>query len=518
MHSNIWSYIPKDVHNNPLIRVEYSPYAMQQTRNIVKFWVDDDAVRRTYVEWISIDWAESKDLDDAIWAEKFHNWYRVYVHISDITEIIKIYSPLDLEALKRTTSIYRKDRVLNMFPEELSQNILSLDENWEKYTLSMKIDLDLNWNITDYDVFESKFKNLKRYDYETFIDDFKNPDSEFHNHLQLMYEIARLRRSQRKTSWANLDYDESDRRSYIWEKDNKISFFDKWISKILIEEFMILANICSAKLMFQNKIDWVFRSHDSQDERAYYTLNKNPHVGLALPDYTHFTSPIRRYSDDIVHRVLKMVYLRELPNPYSKSEIHDISKHINYSREVIDIIWNNIDIEKKSLDKIQKLKKSWENISTSSFTDDIRWNTKSKHPQKLPISIKNEIINDIKNWEKSDWAWCIWVFLLSKEEDIKKVLFDKLLKDTSIAPKAVLNILNETKMFDDWENKNLFFIDQIEQNEKFEITFNFKWEKIFKISTPLKWDENYKNKWFLRKKAVKKIFSHFLNFKEHNIK
>lgn len=149
MQSNIMSFIPKDLQSNPLIRVEYSPYAKQQVRNILNYWIDDQAVKRKFVEWITIDGAESKDLDDAIWAEKTSYWYMISVHISDVTEAIPIYSPLDLEALKRTTSIYRRDHVLNMYPPELSQDLLSLDMNWDKLTLSLDINLDFDWNILD---------------------------------------------------------------------------------------------------------------------------------------------------------------------------------------------------------------------------------------------------------------------------------------------------------------------------------------------------------------------------------
>lgn len=519
MQSNISSYLHKDINSDPLIRAQYSPYAMQQTRNIIKNWIDDEAVRRTYVEWISIDWIESKDLDDAIWAEKFSNWYRVFVHISDVTEAVKIYSPLDLEAIKRTTSIYRPDKVLNMYPNELSQGLLSLDENWEKLTLSMAIDLDFEWNILNYNVFESKFKNLKRYDYDSFFDDFCNPESEFHNNLQLMYEIARVRRNYRKVSWANLDYDESDRRNYIWEKQQKPNIIHKWISKHLIEEFMILANICAARLTFENKIDSVYRVHQNEFERAFYSLDREHHTGLALRDYTHFTSPIRRYWDDIVHRVLKLVHLRKLPNPYKKWEINDIAKHINSSREIIDIIWWSIVWESKYSDEINKLKETWTKITTSTFTKQIRWWHKSKiSSKKLPKVIKNEIINDIKNWLIWEWAWCIWVFLISKEEDIKVVLYKRLLQDFAISSKAVLNILNETRIFDDMENKNLFKVEHVESPNTYQIKFSFKWEEIFNIQSSFKSNNCESSKWNLRKKAVKKIFSHFLNLKEHNLK
>lgn len=199
MQSKVLDYISGDSHHNGLIRVDYSPYAMNQTRRIEQNGINDQAVRRRYEEGVSIDGIESLDLDDAIWVEKTSTGYVVFVHISDVTEAVPLYTPLDIEALKRTTSIYRGEGVINMFPPALSQNLLSLNEDGEKLTLSMQIELDEDAKIQDFHVYESTFKNKRRYDYESFVDDFINPDSENHETLQLMYEIARKRRIIRKT-------------------------------------------------------------------------------------------------------------------------------------------------------------------------------------------------------------------------------------------------------------------------------------------------------------------------------
>ena len=397
-----------------------------------------------------------------------------------------------------------------MFPPELANDMLSLDENGKKLTLSMQIELDFQGNILNYDVFESQFKNQKRYDYETFLDDFNNPDTDFHDSLHLMYEIASKRRKNRTVSGAITNYDESDRRNFVWEKSEKLHYSEKWISKILIEELMILANICSAKIMFQNQISGIFRAHDSEDERAYYTLLRQFHTWLALEDYTHFTSPIRRYADDIVHRVLKVVYLRWLPNPYSKAEIHDIWKHINVSREVIELLGWKIDTESKSVEKIQRLKNQWEKISTSSFTKDIRENKATKW-KKLPQVIRQEILNDIQRWNKADWAWSIWVFLLSNEEEIKQALYKKLVLEWVFSPKAALNILKECHVFDGEKNNRLFEIDEIKTDNHIQMSFSFWWEKIFTVCDSLLSKSLIDNKWRLRKKVVKKIFDHFVS-------
>ena len=515
MQSNILSYIPKDIHSNPLIRVEYSPYAKQQVRNIQKYWINDQAVKRKFVEAITIDWAESKDLDDAIWAEKTSFWYRISIHISDVTEAIPIYSPLDLEALKRTTSIYRENHVLNMYPPELSQDLLSLDMNWEKLTLSLDIDLDFDWNILYAEVYESKFRNLKRYDYDNFLTDFINPESNNHNTLHLMYEIALKRQAIRKTSWARMDYDESDRQLFVWEKQEKVLDVNKNISKRIIEEFMIAANISAWMICVKNEIDSVFRIHSALDERAVYIPQNWLHMALATQNYTHFTSPIRRYSDDIIHRVLKLVLLRWEKNPYLKWMLHDICKHINVSRSVIEILWQTLDTEKKYKDKITTLKANNEWVNSSNFTREIRKHT--SYNKKLPKVLVEEIIKDIKYWKVADWAWCIWVFLISNEKEIKFELYEKLNSiNTPLKPKAVLSILNETKVFSDDSWNNFFKIIEDKKWNSFELSFYFKWEFIFKIS-----DNIWKRRseayvlWKLRQKLLQKIFTHFMSVNEY---
>ncbi len=345
MQSKILDHIAGENHHHWIIRIDYSPYALNQTRLIERNWINDESAKRHYEEGISIDWVDSLDLDDAIWAEKTSNWYSVWVHISDVTEAIKIYSPLDIEALKRTTSIYRWEWVINMVPPFLSQNILSLNQDWEKLTMTMQIDLDNEWWILNYQVYESKFKNKKRYNYEDFVDDYINPESENHSTLQLMYEIARKRRFNRKQEWANMDYDESDRHLHIWEKTEKVHSSKKAIPTTIIEEFMILANIASAMICVQNKYNSIFRLHNVFSEKAYYNNSVWLHAWLALWKYTHFTSPIRRYADIIVHRVLKIAHLRWEDFPYSIWEIWDIAKYINFSRTVIDILWKDVDNE-----------------------------------------------------------------------------------------------------------------------------------------------------------------------------
>lgn len=507
MQSKILDYIQEPHNKDWIVRLDYSPYTINQVKNIENNWINDEAISRKYVEWISIDWIESLDLDDAIWAERNNNWYTIWVHISDVTEAVKIYSPLDLEAIKRTTSIYRREKVINMFPEILSQNILSLNEDWEKLTLTAQIDLDNNWNIKNHSVFESKFKNRKRYDYENFIDDFINPESENHQQLQLMYEIARKRVNIRKIEWADMNFDESDRQAHIWNKLEKFHSWKKDIPSKIIQEFMILANIATSTICVNKKYNSIFRIHKSQSEKALYSNNVWLHTWLALINYTHFTSPIRRYADIIVHRILKIVHIRWEKQPYTKEEIYDIANHINVSRTVIDILWREYDNEIKWKNIVKKLKEqNWWGINISDLTANIRdtiWNWK-----KIPKAIVEEIINDLKNGEKWKWAWAIWVLLISWNDNIKNYLKKALLEEKKFSPKSVFNILNVTKILNT-DDSYLFNINEKEVWNRYIITVNFRWKKIL---------ENSINYWkfdpetaisMLKKKVLKNIITHF---------
>jgi hypothetical protein len=204
-----------------------------------------------------------------------------------------------------------------------------------------------------------------------------------------------------------------------------------------------------------------------------------------------------------------MVYLRWLPNPYAKAEIHDIAKHINVSRQVIELIWWQIDTESKSVEKIQRLKNQWEKISTSSFTKDIRENKAIKW-KKLPQVLRQEILNDIQRWNKADWAWSVGVFLLSNEDEIKQALYKKIVLEWVFFPKSILNIFNECHVFDGEKNNRLFQVEEVRTQTQIHITFFYRWEQIFSVSDNLFSKNEKDNTGKLRKKVVKKIFEHFL--------
>lgn len=432
----------------------------------------------------------------------------MFVHISDVTEAVPTYSPLDIEALKRTTSIYRKDAVINMFPPSLSQNLLSLNEDGEKLTLSMRIELDHEGNIRDFEAYESVFKNLRRYDYESFVDDFMNPECEHHSAIQLMYEIAGRRKAVRRRDGANMDYNESDRQLTLGTKEEKIHSGKKAIPTSIIEEFMILANIAAAMLAAKNGYNSVFRLHAGQEERAYYHNASGLHAGLALQYYTHFTSPIRRYSDMIVHRVIKQLHLRGEEAPYTKEEIGDVAKHINVSRTVIDILGRNYDREIHGRHIVSRLKKRNGDapLNVSHFTQSLREMVSTR--KQIPEAVTNEIINDLETGEKSNWAWAIGVLLVSGNEKIKKYLKKALLDDRKFQAKAVLALLGVTKITSA-DEIYLFDIVEREVGNEFSITVNFRGEKLFKNSINFGKIDAKDAVGKVRNKILERIVKHF---------
>lgn len=318
--------------------------------------IDSSPNKRVLEEgFISIDASYSKDLDDAIKAERRKDWwYTLWVSIADVAEIIKSFSDADIFALLKTTSFYFDTHAIGMFSKEISNFLTSLNHDTKKLTLTVQIDLDDQANILNSKVYESITHNEHRFDYEEYNNQFKNPESKYYDKLHLYDEISQKLRNKRRISWSILNFDESDRRTYIWKKrKNEDGPYSQ-----TIEEFMILANKTIAEMSFPGMI---YRNHMSdykdkkftwtQFEKAYYSLKMIYHYWLALKHYTHFTSPIRRYTDLMVHRAIKS-FLRWEPLDYSLEELKTIYEHINNTRLKVDkaekeISTNNTDKNRK---------------------------------------------------------------------------------------------------------------------------------------------------------------------------
>lgn len=320
---------------------------------------------------ITIDWPDSKDLDDAISIEQTDDWYKLYVHIADVTHYVKEWSLVEEEALERATSIYFTDKVIPMLPEKLSNDLCSLNPHTDKLTMTYEMTIDSKWSI-DYDnskIYESVINSNYRMTYkevqdlsEWKIEVWERLDFDWvvEKDLQKITRFASTLASKlnknTKSEW-ELEFDFPETKVEVDSNWKAIWFkaYEKYISNDWIKAFMVAANDTSSYKMWD--LPYIYRTHlqpkDQSIEKlqnvlaiigvsfdldnptsetfvkllehikwhekekflskailitmqkATYTHEKQGHFGLAKDDYTHSTSPIRRYSDLIAHRITK---------------------------------------------------------------------------------------------------------------------------------------------------------------------------------------------------------------------
>ncbi len=310
---------------------------------------------------VTIDGADSKDFDDAIDVEKTDTGYNIGVHIADVSHFVEVGSALDKSAYKRGNSVYLMDTVFPMFPETLSNGLCSLNENVVRFTLSAFISIDFEGNIVDSSFSKTAIRSKKRltYDYVQDVLDGVATDAEpwLVDLLKTADEIKAILMKNRNDA-GSLNFELGEKYVKLDAKSNPTSFdvYTRKESHKIIEELMLLANRVVAKYLSLNTAS-IYRVHDKPDEakllnfrrvaynrgyklkmkedrsydfnalfaemagkddekllltlllrsqkQAIYDINNVGHFGLAFDYYTHFTSPIRRYSDLEVHRILK---------------------------------------------------------------------------------------------------------------------------------------------------------------------------------------------------------------------
>ncbi|TXJ36182.1 RNB domain-containing ribonuclease [Brachyspira aalborgi] len=325
-----------------------------------------DRIDLREIKTITIDGENSKDLDDAISVEKIEDKYKVYVHISDVSHFIDIDSPLDLEAKSRGNSSYLIDKVYNMFPEILSNNIMSLNENEERFVLTLIFIIDKEGNILESNILKSLIKSDRRLSYN-YAEDIINKKVEEENWLLELInnslDVKNILYKKRKEG-RGIEFDNNDIKIVLNEEGIPIEFYgeEKKQSAHIIEELMLLANSeISKKLKDYDGV--IFRYHGLPDEYRFnnfkilahnkgyelkklenggydikefiervkgkaeenlltsvllrsmtpssYSIVNKSHFGLGLDYYTYFTSPIRRYADLLIHRIVKSVLINK---------------------------------------------------------------------------------------------------------------------------------------------------------------------------------------------------------------
>lgn len=318
---------------------------------------------------ITIDGDSSKDFDDAIYVKKeTDNTYTLGVYIADVSNYVLFNKPLDKEAYKRGTSVYLADRVIPMLPRELSNGICSLNEGEDRLVLAIIMKINSKGQVVDSNLCEGVIKSRHRMTYtkvNKILNDDKDLITEYSDIYQMLLEANELHkiiRAQREAS-GSLDFD-IDEYEFILNEDGSpkdIIKRTRYDAEKLIEDFMIVANEEVAKYMSHLDLPFLYRVHDKPVEqkvidfmdyigetkkikqnkeiypkdvqtilkkledkpeghilnqlllramaKAKYSSRNIGHYGLALKKYCHFTSPIRRYPDLIVHRIIKELIL-----------------------------------------------------------------------------------------------------------------------------------------------------------------------------------------------------------------
>ena len=321
----------------------------------------------------TIDGAEAKDLDDAIGIKKLENGnYKLSVHIADVSYYVKPNSLLDKEALIRGTSIYMLGRVIPMLPRELSNGICSLNAGEDRFTLSCTMEIDKNGNVKSSEIYKAVINVTERMTYTDVQKILDNSDvdiiKKYEKHInefKLMEELALILKQKRlEKGYLNLDIPESKIELDSEGRAINISKYETTFANEIIEQFMLIANETVAEKFFWLDAPFIYRVHETPDYEKVQELNKflfnfglkikankdniypkefakileeikgkdeekvvshlllrtlkvaryedinKGHFGIASKYYCHFTSPIRRYPDLFIHRII-CKYLEE---------------------------------------------------------------------------------------------------------------------------------------------------------------------------------------------------------------
>lgn len=316
---------------------------------------------------VTIDGEDAKDLDDAVTIDMEGENYRLGVHIADVTNYVQENSALDAEALKRGTSVYLVDRVIPMLPHTLSNGICSLNAGEDRLALSCIMTIDPKGNVIDHQIAETVIKVDRRMSYTSvkkiLADQDQTEMDSYHELIpmfQRMEKLAAILRKKRRAR-GSIDFDFPETKMALDENGHPLEIkpYERNVATKIIEDFMLIANETVAQDYFWQELPFVYRTHDTPDpekiqklslfinnfgysirigqdeihpkelqkllekiedspqealisrltlrsmKRAKYTTACTGHFGLATKYYCHFTSPIRRYPDLQIHRIIK---------------------------------------------------------------------------------------------------------------------------------------------------------------------------------------------------------------------
>lgn len=362
---------------------------------------------------ITIDGATSKDFDDAVSVEKLENGnYLLGVHIADVTHYVEEDGNLDKEALKRGNSVYLLNTVVPMLPKVMSNGICSLNPDVDRLTLTCQMEIDSFGTVVDHDIFESVIHSKARMIYDDVSDILEKHDEMLiekyrfiYDDLLLMQELSLLIRQKREAK-GSLDFD-IDEAAIMLDDDEvpiEIGLEERRIANKLIEDFMLCANETIAEHFYWMEYPFIYRIHEKPEpsklmelkaflgklgfnlagnpdsihpkalsdiltaskgtkyenivnesilrsmKKAVYDTTCMGHFGLSFTYYCHFTSPIRRYPDLFIHRIIKASIKGEL----DEAKLDELKTKAAYAAEVSSATEKNAKELERKVEKIKK--------------------------------------------------------------------------------------------------------------------------------------------------------------------
>ena len=395
--------------------------AIKQSKDISHTIDKTDRFDLTNLNFVTIDGDDSRDFDDAVYCETTNFGWSLYVGIADVAHYIDVDSPLDQEAFNRGNSVYFPNEVIPMLPEILSNELCSLKPKVERYAVVVKINITKNGNIKSFKFMNAVIESKARLTYDevsAMIEDEDEKVIDKYNYVykdlkkfKKLYDVLKAGKETRGA----LEFEKRENK-IIFDKTNykikDVQFYTRKISHKMIEEAMLCANICAAQFLGKLKINGLYRVHEKpQDQkietvknvlknlgltmrggdkvktyhfrkmmdiasnrkdkefinsillksmpRATYQVENKGHFGLAYDEYTHFTSPIRRYPDLVMHRAIKSViasnegdkYVNRVSYgkgkikdhyPYDEIQLHQIAEHMSMTERRADAASNEV--------------------------------------------------------------------------------------------------------------------------------------------------------------------------------
>lgn len=381
------------------------------------------------VMMVTIDGEDAKDLDDAVNVYKEGENYCLGVHIADVTNYVQENSALDREALKRGTSVYLVDRVIPMLPHALSNGICSLNQGVDRLALSCLMTIDRKGEVIDYEIAETVINVNRRMSYTAVKKILEEEDEAVKKEYEdlvpmffLMRELAEILREKRKKR-GSIDFDFPESKILL-DSDGvpmEIKPYDRNVATKIIEDFMLLANETVAQHFYWLEMPFIYRTHENPDpekilklgtfinnfgynikvksgeneihpkeiqkllgkiegtdeealierltlrsmKQAKYTVNCTGHFGLACQYYCHFTSPIRRYPDLQIHRIIKEQLrgrLREERMEHYREILPEVAKHSSEMERRADEAERETDKLKKAQYMEARIGNSYEGV------------------------------------------------------------------------------------------------------------------------------------------------------------